>query len=67
MCPEGRMKCEGDNTVCVRGHKCNGIKDCADGSDEEKCTKAGNEWNIYFMYLFCKHIRTKGHTIMYTK
>ena len=67
MCPEGRLKCECDKTVCIWGSKCNRVQECTDGSDEEECTEAGNEWNIHVLYLFCKHMHTKGHKLMYTK
>ena len=46
ICPTFSFKCENGN--CILAHyECNGVKDCADGSDEEACTLVCDSENCF--------------------
>ncbi len=47
-----QFKCVSDGT-CIRGTaKCNGIEECSDGSDEEKCRESCESYEVSMLCKF---------------
>lgn len=51
-CSDGEFKCETGNECIVNSWKCDKIKDCQDGSDEENCDSELFVFVLLLIYVY---------------
>ncbi|KAI1285202.1 Pancreatic triacylglycerol lipase [Halotydeus destructor] len=61
-CPEKAFKCKDKGNVCIaKEYKCNGYKECTDGSDEHGCGKPSSWEVVFFVVIIIGILGTLGY------